>query len=151
MEHVKVTIPESPTESREIEQDAHLIQEIHRLAASLSPAGRAWLAQRRSLSIMGMDFLSSAIPLGTVGVASPFLAPAPTRMRACRVKGCTRTNRGPRYDYFCIVHGKLLPRQKRAIKASIELARCSVAGCKELEDPRSGDDHLCPTHRKGPR
>jgi hypothetical protein len=49
------------------------------------------------------------------------------QIRSCRVPGCARPSKGPRYDFFCEVHRDLPAAEKAAIKASKPTSRGAVA------------------------
>jgi len=46
----------------------------------------------------------------------PAVAARPSGVRVCRVPGCGKPSKGPRFDYFCEEHRNLPEAEKEAIK-----------------------------------
>ncbi|HEY3352672.1 MAG TPA: hypothetical protein VGQ83_05455 [Polyangia bacterium] len=66
------------------------------------------------------------------------------KVRVCRVPGCGRPSKGPRFDFFCEVHRDLPAAEKEAIKkaqaqapAGAEAAAESAAPAGEAPAPRA--------------
>ena len=61
------------------------------------------------------------------------LGAAPGRnLRPCRVPGCGRPSKGPRFDYFCAEHRELPAAEKEAIK------KAQPTGAPNAGDPADG-------------
>jgi hypothetical protein len=94
-----------------------------RLQPMLEPIARRFAAQVAD-AVMGFveervkHEVEAAVGRAFAGTHARGVAPRRVRaIRPCRVPGCGKPSKGPRFDFFCAEHRELPPAEKAAIKA----------------------------------